>query len=401
MKKHTRRANRKKIMMSILTVAGAIFLTSCTPGSGKNDPKPVVTKAPDNTGCVELYQLAPDPNSLMMSYVIVTPNRKVIVIDGGIDGYGMNEPPYLPSAIRAILGLGEGEYFEVEAWFLSHGHWDHFYELAKMMASYKAKSNYKVNNFYFDFPDYGVEWTTPNTGDYNLKELKVLKRGLDRYYAAVGFNGIKGADIPEELWTKPDDYEGESYYYDLINAAVINKESVKEGLTIGIDGVDFQVLCTWNKSCANVNSTSVVLRMVYKEHSVLFLGDAYVDTGNGLLRRYSDDELRSEYVQMAHHGQSGTDEKFYTRIGAAESKRLWPSPVWVWQVYNSDNGIRTDVTRSWLGLPADFNEFAKQGLLNKGNDFVAGLYIAYPADPDSVEGWTDEVLDAQRVAIFD
>ena len=148
-----------------LILAGIIMLTlltSCAPGAGDAGPNgntdaPSATEAPYHGG-VELYQLAPEPDSLMMSYVIVTPNRKVIVIDGGIDGRGMNEPPYLPSAIRAILGLEEGEYFEVEAWFLSHGHWDHFYELAKMLATYKESSNNRINNFYFDFPDYGVVW---------------------------------------------------------------------------------------------------------------------------------------------------------------------------------------------------------------------------------------------------
>ena len=170
--------------------------------------------------------------------------------------------------------------------------------------------------------------------------------------------------------------------------------------TAVVDGVSFRVLCTWSKSSANVNSTSVVLRMTYQEHSILFLGDAWVDTGNGLLRNYEDDELRSEYVQMAHHGQSGTDEKFYTRIGAAESKRLWPTPVWVWNVYRATNGIKTDSTRSWLGLPPDYKEFASQGLLETGNDFVAGLYKAYPSSPELLESWTKEVLNAQRVAVF-
>ena len=62
-------------------------------------PEPEVPKK------VELYQLAPESSSLMMSYVVVTPERKIIVIDGGIYGTGFNAKPYLPAAIRAILGL--------------------------------------------------------------------------------------------------------------------------------------------------------------------------------------------------------------------------------------------------------------------------------------------------------
>ena len=84
----------------------------------------------------------------MQSYVFKTKNNKLIVIDGGIDGIGSDADPYLPSALRSILCLEEGEYFEVEAWFLSHAHSDHYYELSKMLADYSEDSNYKINNFY-------------------------------------------------------------------------------------------------------------------------------------------------------------------------------------------------------------------------------------------------------------
>ena len=40
-----------------------------------------------------------------------TKKNKLIVIDGGIDGVGTNDDPYLPAALRSILCLEEGEYF--------------------------------------------------------------------------------------------------------------------------------------------------------------------------------------------------------------------------------------------------------------------------------------------------
>ena len=42
---------------------------------------------------VVLYQLVPEKNSLMQSYVIKTTNGKLIVIDGGIDGEGKDRAP--------------------------------------------------------------------------------------------------------------------------------------------------------------------------------------------------------------------------------------------------------------------------------------------------------------------
>ena len=282
--------------------------------------------APPAPETVELYQLAPEANSLMMSYVIITPNKKVVVFDGGIDGNGLDAKPYLQNAIRAILDIGENDYFEVEAWFLTHAHRDHFYELCKMMNAYTAESNYRINNFYFDFPDIGVEWdSAAGAGDTDLGYLDKLKASFDNYYSVAGFNGIKGADIPEDKYVKPDG--AENYYYNLINGAVVNAENIEKGLTITVDGVDFKVYMTWWKEARYVNSTSIITKMIFGDHSVLFLGDAASDSGKRLLQMYSGEELKSEYVQMGHHGQGGPDKDFYDAIDAKDSIRLWPTPV--------------------------------------------------------------------------
>ena len=83
---------------------------------------------------VEVYQIAPEINTLTQGYVIKTANDKIVVIDGGVDSFSMDT--YLPQAIRSILGLEEGEFFHVDAWFLSHPHSDHIFELAKMLNGY-------------------------------------------------------------------------------------------------------------------------------------------------------------------------------------------------------------------------------------------------------------------------
>ncbi len=349
---------------------------------------------------VEIYQLAPEDQSLLMSYVIRTPQNRIVVIDGGIAGHGKDKPAYMPAAIRSVLGLSQNDYFEVEAWFLSHGHNDHIGELAKMLESYNADSNYRINNFYFNFPDFGVEWkSSSGANDYDLEEVEQLKRGFENYYSVCGFHGNAQAAIPGEKFVKPAD-GGDSYYYDLINGAVITTDNILNGLEFDFDGVKFRVLQTWAKNNSNVNSTSTVLRMTYGTHSVLFLGDSYIDNAARLLKMWPMEEIASEYVQMGHHGQHGPDKGFYRKIGAAGSIRLWPTPKWVWEVYKATNNIATDETRSWLGLPADFNEFAAQGLDRTGRDFISGLAGAYPEDPTLVSAWTDAVLAAQRVAVF-
>ncbi len=326
---------------------------------------------------MKIYQIVPEPLSLMMCYIILTDNGKVIVIDGGIDGHGKHNPVYLPSAIRAVLGLGQEDYFRVDAWFLSHIHCDHFYELAKMLCEYNADSNYRIENFYFSFPPQQNGWESRGgEGDYNIEEFEQLKKGFDNYADITGSS---------------------SFTYDRLNGAVINPENIGKGLTIEVDGCCFDILQTWDSSDLIVNSTSTVIRLRYKEHSVLFLGDAYIDTGDRLLKTYPAESLRSEYVQLAHHGQHGVSEQFYHAIDTDNSVRLWPSPNWVWGVYRH-GAIVCDETRSWFGLPEKPDDYFAAGCDKTGNDIVSGCYSAYPENPTLVSSWTEDVLSAQLAA---
>lgn len=326
--------------------------------------------------CVQIYQLAPDPDSLIESYVIKTANNKIIVIDGGTDGTGKENEPYLPSAIRAILGLKQNEYFEIEGWFVSHAHSDHFYELAKMLKSYNKKSNYKINNFYFNFPDIGVEWNSVSETDAELDCMQVLHDGFDNYFRV---NGL----IDDSVTDRKAAYKS-------VNGKVINDEAVDKGLTVEIDGVCIDVLLNWDKSDLIINSTSVVFRLRYKEHSILFLGDSYTDTEKRLLEKYSPDELKSEYVQMAHHGQNGTSREFYDAIDIESSIRLWPSPQWLWNA-DENTPYQINQVKQWVGVSTD---------TVGTKDIVAGIYDYYPKKPTKTKCWNKAVLDAQWVVSF-
>ena len=314
---------------------------------------------------VVLYQLAPEANSLMQSYVIKTANGKLIVIDGGIDGEGKDRAPYMPSALRAILGLKDGEYFEVEAWFLSHAHKDHMYELSKMMRDYNAESNYKINNIYFDFPEFGSAEYPGQNADI---EISQIKENMNKYGEVIGATVKEG-----------------STYYDDLNGAVINKDAVAKGLSFEIDGVKIDVLQTWDPAdgTSNVNDTSLVLRFHIGEQTVLFLNDLGNIGGRRLLTTYGD-QLKSDIVQMAHHGQAGVNKDVYKAIGA--NVHLWPTPIWVWN--NANKTYQIDEVREWL--------YGETFLTADEHNIVSCLYTRYPTDPTKVKFW-DRVLDGMKI----
>ena len=317
---------------------------------------PADTDVPTEPSPVALYQLAPEKNSLMQSYVIKTANGKLIVIDGGIDGEGKDRDPYMPTALRAILGLGDNDYFEVEAWFLSHAHKDHMYELSKMMRDYSADSNYKINNIYFDFPEFGSAEYPGQNADM---EISQIKENINKYGEVIGATVKDG-----------------STYYDDLNGAVINKDAVAKGLSFEIDGVKIDVLQTWDAAdgTTNINDTSLVLRAHIGEQTVLFLNDLGSIGGRRLLTTYGD-QLKSDIVQMAHHGQAGVNKDVYDAIDA--DVHLWPTPIWVWN--NANQTYQIDEVRKWL--------YGKTFLEASEYDIVSCLYARYPANSTKVKYW--------------
>lgn len=338
--------------------------TEAAPSEQESTEQP---EQPPEPAHVTLYQLAPEPNSLMQSYVIKTVNGKLIVIDGGIDGEGKGRKPYMTAALRAIAGVGEGEYFEVEAWFLSHAHKDHTYELSKMLGEYTAESNYKINHIYFDFPEFGTaEYPAQNA---DMAESKICE-SINRYGKIIGAQVAEG-----------------STYYDQINGAVINKEAVANGLSFEIDGVRFDILQTWDAAdgTSNLNDTSIVIRMVAEGQTVLFLNDLGALGGRRLLATYGE-SLKSDIVQMAHHGQTGVNKDVYDAIDA--NVHLWPTPIWVWK--NESGTYQIDEVRKWL--------YGKNFLEADEYDIVASLYEKYPGNSTKVDAWT-QVLDGMKIEL--
>lgn len=379
---------------------------------------------------VEIYQLAPNALELSHCYVIKTVNDKIIVMDGGLDNAKgtYNGNSYLPEAIRAILGLGEDEHFTVDAWFLSHAHNDHIAELARILNGYEdgdgqvtyqhmtsepytgaadtfanavvdADDNFTIKDFYFDFPEASELKDSNGIKDISDGYLWDLEQGLNKYALA---NGLIE--------------EGDNYY-DQINGAVVNADSIKAGLDIEIDGVRFEILQTWNEWDGNANDMSMVVRVWVDGQSVMFLGDVDNAASNRLLYNYGAGFLKSDVVQLAHHGQNGSEEidpatgeliaPLYTAIDA--DVRLWASHQEIWEktkddytvdktIYEGKNalvgsGTPTAWVRNFFGLGYDaFTE-------STATDLVACL-STHPADNGTtVASWTEEVLDSMKIEL--
>lgn len=290
---------KKRIVSLILLVIIVCLCISALPAC-ESEEKP-------HDGPV-VYQLGPDEKMLMLGYVIKTPNNRFVVIDGG--GVGKKSKGFLLSALQEITGQ---EVPEIEAWFLTHLHDDHVTEFCDLTKYYDEElGEIKIKDVYFNFPS-----------------MEFMERSETGKYAYLrddvqhGYDKIKG--------------KGE---FDRING-----KNVFEGDVIEIDGVRFDILLTVTdeERESNINDTSLIFRATIEGQTILFLADAYISEGQRLLKKYGS-ELKSDIVQMAHHGQAGVKKVVYEAIDPTLC--LWPTPEWV---YNNKNGnLQTLEVRQWM-----------------------------------------------------
>ena len=229
-------------------------------------------------GRFTLWQLPAQTPGQMMSYVLQTDGRKIIVIDGGTAG----DAPFLRGFLAA---LGS----HVHAWFVTHPHSDHVDALTAILTDPRGLT---IDAIYGSIPD--LEWVE-----------KYEPAPVEHPACVRAFNQALGHSDRRIVQLSP--------------AQVMT-----------IDGVRIEILGVKNPEIKGnaINNSSVVMRVAGASKSVLFTGDLGVEGGDKLLGGPYRDRLIADYVQMAHHGQHGVSEEFYRAVQPKYC--LWPTPRWLW-----------------------------------------------------------------------
>ena len=268
---------------------------------------------PANESHFTLWQLPNQTGTQIMSYVMQTTEGSLIVVDGGMPG----DAPYLAAFLKERRNV-------VEAWFISHPHTDHFSALSEILK---------------------------NPGELTIKAI----------YASL---------LPPD-WIDENASEGEAkLYHEFVATVAASGRTISEvrpGQHFDFDGVAIQILAVKNPEITHngINNSSMVFKVTDRTKSVLFTGDLGVEGGDKLLKSPLAEHLKADYVQMAHHGQTGVNEAFYQHV--APRFCLWPTPLWLWDV---DNGggkgsgpWKTLEVREWMSkLPIEKHYNMHEGL---------------------------------------
>ena len=250
-----------------------------------------------NEHTVELTQLSDHSTRQMMGYILKTKNNKIIVIDGGTTDDTEN-------LIKQINKHGS----KVDAWFLTHLHDDHLGAFSNIANDEQIQ----IEKIYCSFNEYSwYEENEPSRAEFSKQILEILKQ-----------DNIK--DKVEEVSLNQD---------------------------INIDDVKIEILGIKNPEITENagNEQSMVVKFDTGKTTFLVLGDTGIKSSEKLLKTQKE-KLKSDIVQMAHHGQNGATKELYEQINPTIC--MWPTPEWLW---NNDSGEGKDSgpwktleTRQWM-----------------------------------------------------
>lgn len=255
-----------------------------------------------------LSLLADSDNRQMLSMILQDKKGNLAVIDGGWD----IDADHLAEVIRSKGG-------HVTGWFITHPHSDHVGALIQILNN--PGSQITIDNVYYSLADQSwYDAVEPSRSDF----VRSFRTAL--------------ATLPaEKLHTVEKDQE---IAVGLMKAKVLNNSHLLDA--------------------TSVNNSSVAYKFFLNDVSILVLGDMGPEAGELLYADRTAEDLKSDIVQMSHHGQYGVNREVYAAI--RPSIALWPCPLWLW---NNDGGggigsgdWKTLETRQWmeeLGVKANYS----------------------------------------------
>lgn len=229
-----------------------------------------------------------------MCYLYRLADGSFLVFDGGWDQPEQGDRIY--SLLRAYSP--DAERITVAAWIITHAHSDHIGGFVNFANRYAGRNGVTVERVIYSLPSADFQSQTKITQNVSKLTSAVRAAGAEASQAHPGqVFRLRNAKL-EILWT-----------LDLY----------------GKDRLD------------EVNTSSIVSRLELEGQSFLMLGDMSFSARKRIMQIYTD-ALKSDFVQVAHHGADGGGSvDFYEAVGARYV--LWPASTLLYEGGRDADGV--------------------------------------------------------------
>ena len=211
-------------------------------------------------------------------------DNSVMIIDGA-SHYMMPEKAMvgLNSFLHEITGTPDGEKVTVSNWMITHSHLDHFGGMARFLVNYHEQYDVKRLSFNFNYKD-------PNMLPFFEEYFNVWYPDAVFYRPHTG-ETLNIADITIDiLYTYEDSISAET------GSIILDKMPLTWGGNPAVDQ----------------NNSSITAKITFDGKTFLLTGDIALVARDVLLANYSAETLRSDILQVSHHGLNHLPELYAT-----------------------------------------------------------------------------------------
>ena len=251
-----------------------------------------------------------------MGYIVTLEDGSFIIFDGGMMGDSAQEHVQIYDILlkqyQKIYGENTmptaNQPIRIAAWVITHSHADHYVVPRKVLQVYGKNYNLKLDYLIGNFAAPGSIYPVYNSDTGKMGEAGVIEEMLTT--VSTPFKFIKA-------------HSGQKYYF---------------------ANVEMEVLMTYDdhnpNPVVNTNDTNTIVRFSCSSkdapsadpYTMVWLGDANQRQSRYLCAMYGD-YLESDLVQLAHHGNVGSESDLYDTIKAAVV--LFPNSVEAYRSYTS------------------------------------------------------------------